>query len=199
MTDSTSDETLLQKFLELRAHSGYLARLSEAEVREFVGDLEAVACAKGDTLIELGETVDRVFIVLRGSLVASTVGEGGRELIVREMAPGDLLGVGALLAGGTHSAVVRASESCSLAALSRQGFDKLLERDTETWLKISEMIIEWMQESQLATYLNELFGPFKVDELDVLRDLESEVELITLAGGETLSFVKAIPETRPMS
>ena len=186
MTDSTSDETLLQKFLELRAHSGYLARLSEAEVREFVGDLEAVACAKGDTLIELGETVDRVFIVLRGSLVASTVGEGGRELIVREMAPGDLLGVGALLAGGTHSAVVRASESCSLAALSRQGFDKLLERDTETWLKISEMIIEWMQESQLATYLNELFGPFKVDELDVLRDLESEVELITLAGGETL-------------
>ena len=186
MNEAPGNTGLLNQLLELQAQSQYLARLSEAEVREFVGDLEEVSCVEGDTLIELGETVDRVFILLRGGLVASTVGDDGRELVIREMAPGDLLGVGALLAGGTHSAVVRASATCSLAALSRQGFDKLLERDSDTWLKISEMVIEWMQESQLATYLNELFGPFKVDELDVLRELESEVELITLAGGETL-------------
>jgi len=186
MTDSMSDRTLRQELLELRRQGGYLARLSEAEVGEFVADLEEVSCAEGETLIELGVTVDRVFILLQGNMTASTVGAGDSEKIIRQLAPGDLLGVGALLAGGTHSAVVRATEGCSLAALSRQGFDKLLERDTETWLKISEMVLEWMQESQLATYLNELFGPFKVDELDVLRDLESEVEIITLGGGETL-------------
>jgi predicted acylesterase/phospholipase RssA len=186
MSDLPSDKALWNELLELRRHGGHLARLSEEEVREFVGDLERVTCERGETLIRLGETVDRVFILLRGNLIASTTSGEGSETIVRELAPGDLLGVGALLAGGTHSAVVRASTECSLASLSRQGFDKLLERDTETWLKISEMVLQWMQESQLATYLNELFGPFKVDELDVLRDLESEVELLTIAGGETL-------------
>ena len=186
MTEHADRQTLLGQLLELRQDSPYLARLSKAEMCEFVGDLEEVPCESGDTLIELGETVDRVFIVLRGSLSASAVGDDGREHVVRELVPGDLLGVGALLAGGTHSAVVRATGDCQLAALSRQGFDKLLERDSDTWLKISEMVLEWMQESQLATYLNELFGPFAVDELDVLRELESEVEIVTVGGGETL-------------
>jgi predicted acylesterase/phospholipase RssA len=186
MFDEPENETLLEQLLELQRQSPYLARLSESEMREFVGDLEEVDCAGGETLIDRGETVDRVFIVLRGILEASAADQEGDEHVVREMGPGDLLGVGALLAGGTHSAVVRATADCSLAALSRQGFDKLLERDSETWLKISGMVLEWMQESQLATYLNELFGPFTVDELDVLRDLESEVELLTLGGGETL-------------
>ncbi|MGB5657909.1 MAG: cyclic nucleotide-binding domain-containing protein [Thermoanaerobaculia bacterium] len=186
MIDRPWHETLVDEVLELRRQGGHLARLSEAEVRQFVGDLEQVSCAKGETLIRFGETVDRVFILLQGILIASTTSDDESEKVVRQLAPGDLLGVGALLAGGTHSAVVRAAEECRLAALTRQGFDKLLERDSETWTKISELILGWMQESQLATYLNELFGPFAVDELDVLRDLEAEVELLTLEGGETL-------------
>ena len=186
MSDAAPEPTLFDRLLELRRKGGPLARLTEEELREFEGDLEEIQCDPEDVLIMRGETVDRVFIILEGRLIATVTGSDGEEKIVRELAPGDLLGVGALLAGGTHSAEVRATESCTLAVLSRAAFDKLLERDTATWAKISEMVLVWMRQSQLATYLSEIFGPFDSSERELLRRLESEVEMRTLAGGEAL-------------
>ena len=186
MSDANQNPTLFTRMLELRREGGPLARLTEDELREFEGDLEEIRCDASDILILLGETVDRVFIVLEGRLVARAKGSDGEERVVRELVPGDLLGVGALLAGGTHSAEVEAAESCTLAVLSREAFDKLLERDSETWQKISEMVLTWMRQSQLSTYLSEIFGVFDSSERDVLRQLESNVEMKTLAGGEAL-------------
>ena len=106
--------------------------------------------------------------------------------MVRELIPGDLLGVGALLAGGTHSAEVRATDPCRLAVLSRESFDRLLERGSDSWQKISGLVLDWMRQSQLSTYLIEIFGPFDASDRPALDQLESEVEMTTIAGGETL-------------
>jgi predicted acylesterase/phospholipase RssA/CRP-like cAMP-binding protein len=186
LSGATQDRTLFDRLLELRLQGGPLARLTEQELREFEGDLEEIQCDAEDVLILHGEAVDRVFIVLEGRLVACVAGTDGGEKIVRELVPGDLLGVGALLAGGTHSAEVRATETCSLAVLSREAFDTLLDRDSATWEKISEMVLAWMRQSQLSTYLSEIFGVFESADRDILRRLESDVEIRTLAGGEAL-------------
>ena len=118
MNDATPEPTLFDKLLELRQQGGPLARLTEAELREFECDLEEIRCDVDRILILRGEAVDRVFIVLEGRLVASAKGSDGDEKIVRELIPGDLLGVGARLAGGTHTAEVRATETCALALIS---------------------------------------------------------------------------------
>ena len=57
MNEPPTDDTLLNQLLELRLQGGHLARLTEEELQDFVGDLEEVGCAKGERLIELGETV----------------------------------------------------------------------------------------------------------------------------------------------
>ncbi len=186
MSGSANEPMLLEELLLLRREGGPLARLTEEELREFECDLEEVRCSDGEVLIQRGEAVDRVLIVLRGQLVATARDKNGDEKVLRELMPGDLLGVGALLAGGTHSAQVRAARACILASLSREAFDRLLERDSETWQKISEMVLNWMRQSQLATYLSEIFGVFDSSDRDVLRQLEEEVELQNLAGGEFL-------------
>jgi predicted acylesterase/phospholipase RssA len=178
--------SLFERLLDLRRHGGPLAQLTEDELRHFEADLEEVHCLEDDILIIRGEAVDRVFIVLEGRLVATAAGSDGADSAIRELVPGDLLGVGALLAGGTHSAEVRAAETCTLAVLSRQAFDDLLERSSDTWEKISGMVLTWMRQSQLATYLGEIFGPFDSSERDILRQLESEIDIRTLAGGEAL-------------
>lgn len=186
MSGAPKNPILLNELLELRAQGGPLARITEEELQQFECDLEEVRCADGELLIELGEAIDRAFIVLRGRLVATGRGRHGEESLLRELVPGDFLGVGALLAGGTHAAEVRAAETCTLASLSRQAFDRLLERDSETWQKIAEMVLDWMRQSQLATYLGEIFGVFNASDREVLRQLEEQVELRTLAGGEVL-------------
>lgn len=186
MSGAPKNQELLNELLELRQQGGPLARISVAELQDFEGDLEEVRCADGGVLIELGEAIDRAYMVLRGHLVATAKGKNGEARVVRELVPGDLLGVGALLAGGTHSAEVRASGSCTLAALSRESFDRLLERDSETWQKISGMVLDWMRQSQLATYLGEIFGTFNSSDREVLRQLEAKVQINTLAGGDVL-------------
>ena len=186
MNDTTHEPTLLDKLVELRNGGGPLARLTEEELSLFEGDLEQLEYSAGQLLIQPGEAVDRVFIVLEGRLLARAASKADDERVLRELVPGDLLGVGALLAGGTHKAEVSAAETSSLAVLSRSAFDKLLERDSDTWQKISEMILVWMRESQLSTYLNEIFGTFDSSERALLRELESEIEMQTLAGGEVL-------------
>lgn len=186
MNDASRDRSLFERLLEVRRQGGPMARLSEAELRAFERDLEEIRCNPGDVLIGFGQPVDRVFIVLEGRLMAVALGDAGEEEVIRELAPGDLLGVGALLAGGTHSAEVRATDRCIMAVLARETFDRLLERDGETWQKIAEMVLLWMRQSQLATSLSELFGAFDASERPVLRQLQSEVEIRTLAGGETL-------------
>jgi predicted acylesterase/phospholipase RssA len=186
MMHPSKNPRLLERLLEVRRRGGPLAELSEEELGEFERDLQEVECEPGDVLIELGEAVDRVFLVLEGHLLAVTRNAAGDEEVVRELVPGDLLGVGALLAGGTHSAEVRATEACALAVLARDSFDRLLERDSETWQKISEMVLAWMRQSQLVSSLSEIFGAFDDSGRALLRRLESEVEITTLAGGETL-------------
>lgn len=186
MSDTSKDFTLLDKLLAVRRQGGPLTRITVEEVKEFAGDLQEGRCADGEVLIEYGEAVDRVFLVLEGRLVATARNRRGESRVLRELVAGDLLGVGALLAGGTHSAEVRAAGECSLAILSRQAFDRMLERDSESWQRISGMVLDWMRESQLATYLGEIFGVFNSSDREVLRQLESKVEIKTIPGGEVL-------------
>jgi predicted acylesterase/phospholipase RssA/CRP-like cAMP-binding protein len=48
------------------------------------------------------------------------------------------------------------------------------------------MVLGWMRDSQLTTYLNEIFGPFAPEDREIVRWLESRMEVLTLAGGDDL-------------
>lgn len=175
---------MLDELLALRERVGLLSRLSESELSDLGAELEEVHCHPGETLLEAGRdapssdvALERVFIVLGGRLRADDA---------REIGPGELIGAAAFFAGGETGEDVRAVEPSRLAALSRAGLERLWARNPEIVRRIYELVSAEMRRPQLSVALDRLFGPFAEHEVDGLRQLEREVELLTLASGETL-------------
>lgn len=99
------------------------------------GDIEALAAAarsRGvaprEVLFRKGDPADRLYGVLSGSLRAVALSPEGRELVLRIMGPGELIGEVALLAGGGRTATVVAQESSELLVIERAALFALLEQ-----------------------------------------------------------------------
>ena len=109
---------LLNQLLELRAENEYLARLSDVEVQEFVGDLEEVACAEGDTLIELGETVDELDVLRDLESEVEIITLAGGETLFGHGDPGDSAYI--VMSGRLRVVLdLEAGEECTLNELGR--------------------------------------------------------------------------------
>lgn len=109
---------LLNQLLELRAENEYLARLSDVELQEFVGDLEEVACAEGDTLIELGETVDELDVLRDLESEVEIITLAGGETLFEHGDPGDSAYI--VMSGRLRVVLdLEAGEECTLNELGR--------------------------------------------------------------------------------
>ncbi len=174
---------MLDELLSLRAGSEFLALFGESELRILAAELEEVRCAEGEALIRIGDAGKRLYLVLAGRLEVRVKREGEEEQIVGEVGPGEVTGEVSLLIGGQRMANVVAREACRLASLSRDGFDRLLDRHPETARSLSELVLRRLRRSNLAPHLSRLFGPL---DLGMLRELEAETEWRTLKSGEEL-------------
>ncbi len=100
-------------------------------LRDLEAELELVDLASGETLFRRGETGDAMYLIIAGRLrVALLQNENseGKEKILAELHPGDTLGEMAVLTGEPRSASVYAFRDTQLAKLSRDGFQRLLQK-----------------------------------------------------------------------
>ncbi len=174
---------MLHELHSLNARSEFLGALGDQGVRDLALELEPRRCSAGEVLIEAGDTGDRLYLVLHGSLEVLVAGEEGEMLAVREVGPGDIVGEVSLFIGGERSATVHARSDCRLATLSRGGFDRLLEKHPATSRLVSRLVSERLRRSHVAPHLNRIFGPLG---LEMLQQLEAEIEWLTLKAGQSL-------------
>ena len=80
-----------------------------------------VSLAAGQVLLEEGEVADSVYVLQTGRLEVLVAGR-----LVRELAPGAVLGELAVLTGGRRSATVRARRDATLLEVTAADFDALL-------------------------------------------------------------------------
>jgi lysophospholipid hydrolase len=102
-------------------------------LRDLEAELELVDLASGETLFRRGETGDAMYLIIAGrlrvSLLQNENSEGKeKEKILAELHPGDTLGEMAVLTGEPRSASVYAFRDTQLAKLSRDGFQRLLQK-----------------------------------------------------------------------
>lgn len=81
-----------------------------------------VRARAGRTLIALGEGGNQVYLVLDGRVQTSLVSLNGRDVILRDLGPGDLFGELAAIDEQPRSASVVALTDCVLACLSGNEF-----------------------------------------------------------------------------
>ena len=89
-------------------------------------ELLRIELAPDELLWRQGEASGALHLVETGRLTVTASGPGEREIELAEVGPGDVLGELPLLAGGEHSASVRAVEFASVLALDRGRFRALL-------------------------------------------------------------------------
>ena len=100
--------------------------LREDERVEIAAWLKEVSVAKGSFLYREGDPATEAGFLLDGELEVMRALPGGGETRLTTIAPGEMIGEMALVAGGTRSANVRAMKPSSVLIVSRYFFDAAL-------------------------------------------------------------------------
>lgn len=88
---ATCGHSLCAKKVSLFSH------LSDTQIKEIIQLIERKHLKKGDIVLHTGEIYDRLYIVNKGTLKASTYQEDGKEQILYLLSDGDCIGELALL------------------------------------------------------------------------------------------------------
>jgi hypothetical protein len=113
-----------------RSHDEWLARafprLSTELLVETTNRLKPVKVGAGKTLFRQGQPADRFYIIARGELDIVREDEGGSEMRLETLGPGQFFGEIGLLTDSPRTASVRARAPVELLALDRQNFERLV-------------------------------------------------------------------------
>ncbi len=150
---------------------------------ELVDVLDHVQLRTGEVLLRQGDAGDDLYVVLAGRLAISIERPGAGSALIDEIGPGGLVGEMALLTGQPRTATARAVEPSDLARLSRADFERLAARFPDTLQAFLHQVLPRLRRVQLVGVLTELFGDLGPA---AIRDLEAELEWVSVAGGARL-------------
>jgi len=114
---------------------------------ELQEQLEWQQLSHGEILFNQGDSGDAAYVVVNGRLRISVILPDGRERVVDESGPGDVVGEFALLTGDFRSATVCAIRETNLVKLDPQLFTELIKRYPNAMMHISQIIIERHKQS----------------------------------------------------
>jgi CRP-like cAMP-binding protein len=128
---------------------GFLGSLEEQEVASLKEAGRSRVYRRGATLLNEGDTSDRVIIVTSGRVKVSYFTEDGREVMLAVRGPGDLLGELSAFDGEPHSATADAMEEVGTLTLSRSAFAEWLKQNPRVALLLLELLTRRLRDADL--------------------------------------------------
>jgi len=110
--------------------------LAEADAARVAAYCRYRELEKGETLFREGDDAATFFVVARGRVKVFKESIDGRELIIKTMREGDLVGEAASLAGVPYPATAQALEDAAAVEIPRREFVDLVTREPELALNI---------------------------------------------------------------
>lgn len=139
---------------------------------ELCKHIEALHVSAGSLLFSIGEPDDSIYVVQSGNLIVYVTEMDGSELVLKEVGPGEniasLLSVMDVLTGRIapyKTVSARALENCVVLRLKVEAFRALLEKNPESLVRVSQIIMVRLQRvtfTALHNYLgltNQLIKP----------------------------------------
>ena len=127
------------------AQSEMFADMDDATLAETAARMRRRVVPAGVVLITAGEPGDALYLVVRGRLQVFTIDTGGREHIINEAGPGDVVGELALLSDRPRLASVRTVRDCELLELSAADFSAVVERAPAAALHIARTVVTHLE------------------------------------------------------
>jgi uncharacterized membrane protein len=100
--------------------------LDEEERRALACNMQSVECAAGETLFEVGEPGDALYVVAAGVVEMFFKNDTGERIVLETARRGDYFGDLSLLDSGSRSASVTATEPSTLLRLDRHNLERFL-------------------------------------------------------------------------
>lgn len=175
------------------------SNLNESQLNDVIALIDRKHYKKGDIILHTGETFDRLYIVNKGTLKASSVQEDGKEQILYLLSDGDCIGELALLK--TEPAVydLIAIKECYLCTIPKSKFDLFIKANPEVLFSIMASAHD-----KIAS-LEKLVGAIASNDADIrlkflikqLMDQSSDSKLIklNLTREDMANFVGVTRET----
>jgi NTE family protein/lysophospholipid hydrolase len=177
---------VLEELQRLHEKDGFLSQLSSDELSDLAQNSEEVRCAMGEHLIVPGQSRDYLYLVLEGEIAAFVSVAKDDEHILDEIGPGGLAGEMVLFSGGNRTVTVRATQNSCLLRVPLEVFHQLLLSRPELWSYVANLVQARLRRLKLFTYLTKFFGQTGVFEMGFVRELEPQIQWLTLKRGELL-------------
>lgn len=112
----------------------------------------------GETLIEVGDPAQDIFILESGSLSVKTVGLEHKTIILRGLEPGSVFGEMALYLGGSRSASVVADSNATVSRLSGDSLRRMEQEDPQLAMAVHKLLAKLLATKlrQTNTWLSHL-------------------------------------------
>lgn len=116
--------------------------LSYDALREFDEIKALQTCPRGTLLFREGQPARGVFVLCTGRVRLSVCADDGGRITVRIASPGELLGLSAVLAGGSYEVTAEALDTLQVAQVRRKDLLHFLHEHREVCLQVVNMLSE---------------------------------------------------------
>lgn len=174
-----------QDLAEFLAQTELFRGVTDAAIRDLAAAVRTSTLRDGEILIRQDDFDRHLYLVVTGRLraIGRIAGDDVRVLSYAER--GETIGEMALLSDDPASATVDASGDTTIVVLDRETFDRFSTTYPQDALDVVGYLSRRLQHHRLAVALH-LSNLFDTLDPDVVRDLESELDLFMLYGGEML-------------
>ncbi len=155
------------------------SNLNDDQLQTLINLIERKHYKKGETIMHIGDTFDRLYIVNEGSFKASTFNEDGKEQILYILNEGDSLGELSLLKSVDSPYELIALRDCHLCTIPKSAFDGYIKENPEIIFAILESAHEKI------TSLEKLVGAIATNDADAR--LKFLIHRLILQNGQVTS------------
>jgi len=157
--------------------------LTPESIAELASLMEIIETAPDAVLVRQGEPNDDMYVIVSGKLRARFFDTRGAERTGYDLGPGGTFGEMGILAGNTAPATIEAAGPALVARLPRHAFERFSAANPQAALQLTQALSRNLREQRLmaAVHSTDIFRGLDQAFLD---DLDSELELLTLHGGE---------------
>ena len=152
---------------------------------ELGAEMSSLVLAADQILIRQNESGATLCIVVSGVLGVTWIDGSGIEHVLPDILPGGTVGEVSVLSDTPALATVRARETAQLLQLSRAAFDRFAARSPAGVLALIEALRPQLHRHALRFALRRT-PTFRDLDPQLITDLESELEPVSLYGGEVL-------------
>jgi predicted acylesterase/phospholipase RssA/CRP-like cAMP-binding protein len=167
--------------LEQWKHLGLFLELDSPGTARVAAELFEIRLVAGSCLFQRGEPSDTVYLVRNGAL--EILGGPDGTAVIGVMHPGEPVGELHFLAGGQHTATVKALEDSLLICLSRSTFESASRSCPALAREMEDLIRRRLRHYRMETVLPQLFGSLSQE---LLAELERTASWVRLPRGQRL-------------